>query len=828
MKKIYEHDKLSLNWYSVWERANAFIPDYNKSKTYCITIPPPNITGKLHMGHAFQCALMDMLIRYYKMNQFSTLWKMGTDHAGIATQLLIEKNFKTINLKDRYYYAYKWKKKSVKNIKTQLKLQGCSLNWNTARFTLDKHFSYAVKMAFIKLYNDKLIFKSKKLVNWDSSLQTAISDLETIYKEEDAKLYYVKYKLSHSQDDYIIIATTRPETIFADSAIAVNPCDKRYLNFKNKKVIVPIIEKEIPIIYDNIVDINFGTGCLKITPAHDFKDFELAKRHKLSMINIFTKNGCLNDAVPDKYKNLTIEHARKQVFSDLLNLNLIEKVVKYKNKVPRGDRTNNVIEPYLTEQWYVDAKKLIVPVKNALDANELKIVPIKWKKVFFNWINNIKDWCISRQIWWGHKIPIWYDRHGNEYVGENERRVRILHKIDDNEVLEQETDVLDTWFSSALWPFASLGWPNNTKEYTKFYPTNTLITGFDIIFFWAIRMMMFGLKFTNILPFKEIYIHGLIQDNLGNKMSKTKGNVLDPSDIINGITCENLIKKQINSLLNKNLSEKVAINVRRQFPNGISGFGIDTVRLTFTSFATDNMSIKINLEKFRKYRNFCNKVWNAAKFIRNNVQPIDHLVYKNTLSNIWIVSLWQSTKKLVIQYIENRSFQLVNETIYHFIWNDFCSFYLETVKHVSNNKKYSGKTKEITCYLFNEIIKVLHPIAPFLTEEINYLLNDNAKSLLTTIYPKINYDEINNIMEKKIILLREILTKIRKINNGSKVANKSLLICYLYDYKHLIFIEEVKNMLIKFVKVTKVCVSFKKNNDSVNVLDNLAVFILQK
>jgi valyl-tRNA synthetase len=482
MKKIFNEKQLSKNWYKEWENKNYFIPDYKKEKNYCITIPPPNITGTLHMGHAFQCTIMDILIRYHKMNNFCTLWKMGTDHAGIATQILIEQKIKENKNIDKQLYTEKWKKKSNKTIKKQLKKIGCALNWKTSRFTLDNHFSYAVKTAFIKLYEEELIYKTKKLVNWDTKLKTAISDLEVIHEEIDSELFYIKYKIKN-KEDYVIIATTRPETMFADVAIAINPKDKRYKKIKNNSVTIPITNKTIPIIEDENVDIKYGSGCLKITPGHDFQDFEIGKKHNLPIINIIKKDGTTNENVPKEYQNLTITDARKKIKKHLIELNLIEKIEIKKNKIPKADRSNSVIEPLITEQWYIKTKPLAYPVYKEMKNNKIKILPIKWKKIFFNWLDNIKDWCISRQIWWGHKIPIWYDTYKNQYTGYNANNIIKKYKIDPNEKLTQDENVLDTWFSSALWPFASLGWPNNTTEYKKMYPTNTLVTGFDIIFF---------------------------------------------------------------------------------------------------------------------------------------------------------------------------------------------------------------------------------------------------------------------------------------------------------------------------------------------------------
>ena len=825
MIELNKYKYLNNKWYNIWEKNKNFKPNYNKKKTYCITIPPPNITGRLHMGHAFQCTLMDILIRYYRMNEYSTLWKVGTDHAGIATQILIEQKLKNKKINFQTY-ALKWKKKARKNIRKQLKILGCSVNWETERFTLDKHFSYAVKKAFIQLYNEKLIYQNTTLVNWDPKLKTAISDLETIYKEDHTKLYYIKYDIHNTNNEYIIIATTRPETIFADVAIAINPDDARYSNLKNKTIKIPIIKKNIPIIYDKNVDINFGTGCLKITPAHDFTDFELAKTHNLPKINILTKDGKLNENVPKKYQNLNITQARLTIENELKNLNLIEKITTYKNKIPIGDRSNNIIEPLLTKQWYVKTKPLIKPVLEAIKKKKIKIIPIKWEKIFFNWIENIKDWCISRQIWWGHRIPIWYDKQNKIYVGINEKEIKKVYKLKNNIKLKQETDVLDTWFSSALWPFASLGWPNNTKELIKFYPTSTLITGFDIIFFWAIRMMMFGIKFTNILPFKEIYIHGLIRDSFGNKMSKTKGNILDPLDIINGITYQNLIKKQTSNLLNKNIKNQIILNTKKQFPNGIESFGVDALRLTLSSIATDNISIKLNKEKIQKYKKFCNKIWNATKFIKLKLNTNKYNKHKTDIYNKWIFSIWQKTKKKIILNINKRNFQITTELIYNFIWDEFCNWYIEFIKINTIEKTHNQNLKKTIIPIFNEILKILHPIAPYITEEIWHTINNTKKNLTISKYPIPNKKLLNKYAEKKIKIFKNFCKKIRNIN--TKIKNNIKTYTYIsikinkyYEFK---YIEQIKTMLIKFLKIKHIYINYKnqKNNIyAINILKNL-------
>lgn len=813
MKNTFEEKKISKDWYKDWENKKYFVPNYKKEKKYCITIPPPNITGSLHMGHAFQCTLMDILIRYHKMNNFCTLWKMGTDHAGIATQILIEQKIKENKNIDKTKYTEKWKKKSNTRIKKQLKKLGCLLNWQTSRFTLDNHFSYAVKTAFIRLYEEKLIYKTNKLVNWDTKLKTAISDLEVVHEELESDIFYIKYKIYNKKEN-IIIATTRPETMFADVAIAINPKDKRYTEIKNNIAIIPIINKKIPIIEDESVDIKYGSGCLKITPGHDFNDFEISKKHKLPIINILNKDGTTNDKVPEEYQNLTINEARKKIKETLLELNLIEKIDKIKNKIPKADRSNSIIEPLITEQWYIKTKPLAELVYKEIKENKIKILPIKWKKIFFNWLENIKDWCISRQIWWGHRIPIWYDDKKNEYTGYNEKHIIKKYNIDATTKLIQDKNVLDTWFSSALWPFASLGWPNNKIEYKHMYPTSTLVTGFDIIFFWAIKMMMFGLKLTKIMPFKEIYIHGLIRDNLGNKMSKTKGNVLDPLDIINGITKENLIKKQTSNLMNNSLTEKIKTYTQNQFPNGIEAFGTDALRLTFCSISTENISIKLDLEKVKTYKSFCTKLWNAAIFIQNTSfkQTKSKKIYH--VHNKYINIMWQKTKKEVKNYIKKRKFHLLIETIYNFFWSNFCSWHIECSKILLQDHRYKKETINNILIIFKDLLKVLHPLAPYITEEIWKCLNEKS-NLITENYPKIKHNFNLNIINYTENI-KKICSKIRSLKTQN---NKKILIISIkhINNNNLKLLEKNKNIIEKITKLKKIILTFKEENEYENI-----------
>ncbi|HIH2762512.1 MAG TPA: valine--tRNA ligase [Candidatus Azoamicus sp. MARI] len=828
-----------------------FSPDYDKNKNYCITIPPPNITGDLHMGHAFQCTLMDILVRYYRMIKFSVLWKMGVDHAGIATQLLLEKKFLSTDKLYLFKSAYKWKKISFKKIKSQLSKLDCSLYFKTSRFTLDNHFSYAVKKAFIYLYSEDLIYKAKKIVNWDTSIKSAISDLEIIYTEEYSKLYYIQYKII-GEENYVTVSTSRPETIFADAAVALNIFDKRKLSLINKNVAIPIINKSIPIIFDESVDINFGSGCLKLTPGHDFLDFDLASKHKLDILNILNQDGTLNANVPSKYNGLTVIDARSAVVKDLFNLGLISNVVEYKTKIPRADRSNTIIEPFLTDQWYVKTKPLIEPVLDCIINNKVKILPMRWKNTFIDWSSNIKDWCISRQIWWGHKLPVWYDNNLNIYVGQNEHSVRHLFSLNKNSFIYQDDNVLDTWFSSALWPFASLGWPSKKKEYIKFYPTSTLVTGFDIIFFWVIRMLMFGIKFTGTIPFNEIYIHGLIRDNLGNKMSKTKGNVIDPIDIIDGITYKNLVKKRTQNLISSKHIESIVNNTIKLFPNGIESFGVNSLRLTFASMATDNMFLKLDFKKLDKYKKFCNKILNANRFLLSKSSDVHTLLYKKLCNNIWtiwIFSVWQKIKKNLILCIKTRQFSRFIEFIYNFFWINFCDWYIEASKYLFNSLKYKTITFNCISILFSEILLSIYPVIPNLVDTI-FNTNIFLKNKYYLCYPKFNYKFVNFKIEFNIKMLKDVCLKIRHIKTLLKscfnfvifvkfLNNKIIkifeeiksFICLMSDIEHIFILRDIKyikGIKIFFTDFLLIIPSFQVENDMVFVINKLKKMRVEK
>jgi valyl-tRNA synthetase len=782
MEKTYDPHKIEQRWYKIWEKRGYFAPS-GKGKPYCIVIPPPNVTGSLHMGHAFQDTIMDALIRYHRMLGDNTLWQPGTDHAGIATQMvverLLEKEGKTRHDLGREKFierVWQWKEHSGGTITRQLRRLGASVDWSRERFTMDEGLSRAVREVFVRLYEEGLIYRGKRLVNWDPVLGTAVSDLEVIAEEEKGHLWHIRYPLADGSG-FLVVATTRPETLFGDVAVAVHPQDQRYCHLIGKYVLLPLAAREIPIIADEHVDPEFGTGCVKITPAHDFNDYEVGKRHHLPMINIFTPDARLNEHVPPRYRGLDRFAARKQIVADLESQGLLEKVEDHLLKVPRGDRSGAVIEPYLTDQWFVKTKPLAEPAIQVVKEGKIRFIPENWTKTYFQWLENIDDWCISRQIWWGHRIPAWYDAEGHIYVGHSEAEVRKKYQLG-TLPLHQDEDVLDTWFSSALWPFSTLGWPDETPELKTFYPTSVLVTGFDIIFFWVARMVMMGLKFMGDVPFREVYIHGLVRDAHGQKMSKSKGNILDPLDLIDGITLEKLIEKRTFGLMQPHLAKQIEEQTRKEFPNGIPAYGADALRFTFAALATTGRDIRFDLGRIEGYRNFCNKLWNAARYVLMNTQGQDLGAKDADYSpiDLWIQSRLQRAIQTTVDAIEGYRFDLAAAALYEFLWEEYCDWYLELAKISlqTGNATQQQATRRTLIEVLETFLRLAHPIMPFITEEIWQHLAPIAgiqgDTIMLQPFPQFNPHTINEAKEREIAWLKGFILGLRKIRGEINIA----------------------------------------------------------
>ena len=812
MEKTYNPKDIETSWYAVWEKKGYFAPSEH-GEAYCIMLPPPNVTGNLHMGHAFQDTLMDVLIRYHRMQGDKTLWQCGTDHAGIATQMVVERQLETKGLnrrdmgREKFTEAvWKWKEESGNTITNQSRRLGTSMDWSRERFTMDKGLSEAVRDVFVQLYNDGLIYRGKRLVNWDPVLHTAISDLEVNSEEENGHLWHIRYPRTDSKG-YIIVATTRPETMLGDAAVAVHPEDGRYQDLIGQDLELPLTGRRIPVIADEYVDPEFGTGCVKITPAHDFNDYEVGERHTLPLINIFTHDAkivgksspansdrhdytgdrsVLEDAdtigIPENYRGLDRFEARKLIVKDLEVAGLLEKTESHKLMVPHGYRSNAVIEPYLTDQWYVKIQPLAKPAITAVETGAIRFVPENWSKTYFEWMRNIEDWCISRQLWWGHRIPAWYDPDGNVYVGHSETEVRQEHGLDPSITLKQDEDVLDTWFSSALWPFSTLGWPDKTKALADFYPTNVLVTGFDIIFFWVARMIMMGIKFMGDVPFREVYIHGLVLDADGQKMSKSKGNILDPLDLIDGIDLESLVKKRTAGLMRPQDAEKIEKQTRKQFPDGIASYGTDALRFTFASLATQGRGINFDVGRIQGYRNFCNKLWNASRYVLMNLESsaidIQSKDKEYDLAERWITSRFAQAVEAANEGIRSYRFDLAAQAIYEFTWDEYCDWYLELSKATLTSTSETETKKRGTLFtlvnVLEQLLRLMHPFIPFITEEIwqriTPALGKNAESLMLEAYPIAAdiYTDEQSVIEMAWIKL--FIMGVRRIRSERDIA----------------------------------------------------------
>ncbi|WP_419852730.1 valine--tRNA ligase [Actinobacillus pleuropneumoniae] len=800
--------------YKHWEEQGYFKPTENPSlPSYCIAIPPPNVTGSLHMGHAFQQTLMDTLIRFNRMEGNNTLWQTGTDHAGIATQMVVERKIAAEEGKTRHDYGreafinkiWDWRAYSGGTISQQMRRLGNSIDWDRERFTMDEGLSNAVKEVFVRLHEEGLIYRGKRLVNWDPKLHTAISDLEVENKESKGSLWHFRYPLANGAKtadgkDYLVVATTRPETVLGDTAVAVHPEDERYQSLIGKTVVLPLANREIPIVADEYVDREFGTGVVKITPAHDFNDYEVGKRHGLPMVNVMTMNADIRAEaeiigtdgkplttyeakIPADYQGLERFAARKKVVADFEALGLLDEIKPHDLKVPYGDRGGVPIEPMLTDQWYVSVKPLAEVATKAVEDGEIQFVPKQYENLYFSWMRDIQDWCISRQLWWGHRIPAWYDEAGNVYVARSEEEVRQKHNLPADLALRQDEDVLDTWFSSGLWTFSTLGWPEQTKELKMFHPTDVLITGFDIIFFWVARMIMFTMHFVKDengkpqVPFKTVYVTGLIRDEQGQKMSKSKGNVLDPIDMIDGISLEDLLEKRTGNMMQPQLAEKIAKATRKEFENGIAAHGTDALRFTLAALASNGRDINWDMKRLEGYRNFCNKLWNASRFVLTNDKlDLSAGEVEYSLADRWIESTFNRTVGTFREALSQYRFDLAANAIYDFTWNEFCDWYLELTKPVFANGTEAQKrgASQTLVRVLEKLLRLAHPIMPFITEEIWQKVKGfagiDADTIMLQPFPKVVKSELDESAEMQIGWIKELIIAVRNIRAESNIA----------------------------------------------------------
>ena len=826
MDKTFQPADIETKWYQSWEEKGYFSPQ-GTGASYSIMIPPPNVTGSLHMGHAFQDSIMDALTRYHRMKGHNTLWQVGTDHAGIATQMLVERKIAAETGQTRHDLGrdafldkvWEWKEESGGTITRQLRRLGASVDWNHERFTMDDGFYKAVQEVFVRLYDDKLIYRGKRLVNWDPKLHTAISDLEVENTDEKGFMWHLRYPLADGETtadgkDYLIVATTRPETMLGDTAVAVNPKDERYAALIGKFVALPLVNRLIPIVADDYVDREFGTGCVKITPAHDFNDYAVGQRHKLPMINILDKDAAIREeaeifnsdssentdidkALPASYAKLDRYAARKAIVKDFEKAGLLEKVDDHALKVPRGDRSGLVIEPMLTDQWFVATAALAKPAIEAVEDGRIEFVPKQYENMYFSWMRDIQDWCISRQLWWGHRIPAWYDAEGNIYVARNEEEAREKYQLPADLELNQDDDVLDTWFSSALWTFGTLGWPEQTERLKSFHPTDVLVTGFDIIFFWVARMIMMTMHFNKDengeaqVPFKTVYVTGLIRDEQGQKMSKSKGNVLDPLDMIDGIELDKLLEKRCGNMMQPQLAEKIAKATRATFPEGIGAHGTDALRFTLFSLASTGRDINWDMRRLEGYRNFCNKIWNAARYVLMNTEEQDCGVngeaFELSLADRWIISRLQQTEQTVADAMAAYRLDHASQAIYEFIWNEYCDWYLELSKPVLWDDNASAEIKRGTrrtlIRVLEATLRMAHPFMPFITEEIWQQVAPIAgveftagnDTIMLQPYPLAANEKIDTAAIADVEWLKNVILAIRNIRGEMNVPPSKAL-----------------------------------------------------
>ncbi len=780
----YDPSQIEQTWYQTWESQGYFAPK-GTGTSFSIAIPPPNVTGTLHMGHAFQHSLVDAIIRRQRMLGKNTLWQMGTDHAGISTQLIVAEQMAAEGLKpsdlgreafiDR---VWAWKETSGGTISRQLRRMGASLHWETERFTLDEGLSRAVLTVFERLFDEGLIYRGKRLVNWDPALQTSISDLEVISEEEQGSLWHLRYPIKGTDGDYLVVATTRPETMLGDAAVAVNPDDPRYESLIGKTVALPLTDREIPIIADRYVDMAFGTGCVKITPAHDFNDYDVGQRHDLPLINVMHLDGRMNDLAGADYAGLDRFEARKKVISALEALDLLEKIEPHTLMVPRGEKSNAIIEPLLSDQWFVRIEPLAKPAIRAVETGAIEFIPKQAENIYFAWMRELKDWCISRQQWWGHRIPAYYDAQGNIYVAESEAAAREKYGLSTDIALNQDDDVLDTWFSSALWTFSTLGWPDQTESLKQFHPTRVMVTGHDIISFWVSRMIMMTLKFMNEVPFEKVYVHGLVTDAEGQKMSKSKGNGLDPMDIIEGITAEALVQKRTSNLLQNRLKEKIEKATRKEFPEGIPPYGTDALRFTFYSLASGARGLRFDMKRVEGYRNFCNKLWNAANFTRlsTDSMPLEGIPASQNIIDRWINLEFDAAASAINRAMDDYRFDLAAKALYDFVWNEFCDWYLELIKPILQTEAFSHEEKTATQHnlvsLFEKILRLAHPFMPFITEELWQALPEPLKvgrSIMLAPFPE-GADATDPLVQDDVQWLKSVVTAIRNIRGEQNIS----------------------------------------------------------
>ncbi len=859
MEKTYNPTSIEQALYQAWEEKGYFKPHGDTTKeSYSIMIPPPNVTGSLHMGHAFQDTIMDTLIRAERMKGKNTLWQVGTDHAGIATQMVVERKIAAEEGKTKHDYGrdafidkiWEWKNESGGTITKQLRRLGASVDWDRERFTMDDGLSNAVQEVFVRLYEEDLIYRGKRLVNWDPKLHTAISDLEVENKDKKGHMWHFRYPLADGVKtaegkDYIVVATTRPETMLGDTGVAVNPEDPRYKDLIGKEILLPVVDRRIPIVGDEHADMEKGTGCVKITPAHDFNDYEVGKRHQLPMINILTFNADIRDAaevfttngeasdvysteLPAKYHGMERFAARKAIVAEFEELGLLDEIKDHDLTVPYGDRGGVVIEPMLTDQWYVRAAPLAEPAVKAVEDGEIQFVPKQYENMYFSWMRDIQDWCISRQLWWGHRIPAWYDNDGNVYVGRTEEEVRANNNLAPVVVLRQDDDVLDTWFSSALWTFGTQGWPEQTEDLKTFHPSDVLVTGFDIIFFWVARMIMMTMHFNkdengkSQVPFKTVYVTGLIRDENGDKMSKSKGNVLDPIDMIDGIDLESLVEKRCGNMMQPQLAKKIEKNTRKTFENGIEPYGTDALRFTLAAMASTGRDINWDMKRLEGYRNFCNKLWNASRYVLMNTEEHDcgmslsaeeRANLEFSLADKWIESQFELAAKEFNAHLDNFRLDMAANTLYEFIWNQFCDWYLELTKPVlwKGTKAQQVATRHMLITVLEKTLRLAHPVLPYITESIWQSVKPlvdgvEGDTIMTQALPQFNQENFNAEIVEDIEWVKTFITAIRNLRAEYDIApSKGLSVMVkVADEKDAARIEANKTVLSSLAKLDEI------------------------